>query len=74
MASWKEAWRLSKDRAEWDDGDDLVDPDPTYSIYTRGALVMAVHAGIDEAKAPLAWITEQLRKQGVNVPNKWRLV
>lgn len=71
--SWDDAWRLSRDRARWNDADDLVEPDPTYSIYTRGALALAVRAGIKDAEAPLAWMTDQLRKQGVTVPYKWRL-
>jgi hypothetical protein len=72
--SWAEAWRLSKARAKWRESDELTDGDPTYAIYTRGALAIAVRAGVKEAEAPLAWITEQLRRQDAAVPYKWRLI
>ncbi len=72
VKSWEEAWRLTSTRAGWTERDDtLADGDPTYAIYTRGALAIAVHHGIQEANAPLTWITEQLRQKNARVPYKW---
>jgi hypothetical protein len=75
VGSWEEAWNLSSERARWDrrDANALVDRDPTYAIYTRGALAMAARLGVKEADAPLAWITEQLRRRDAVVPYKWLL-
>ncbi|MCC6914462.1 MAG: hypothetical protein IT566_12230 [Rhodospirillaceae bacterium] len=72
--SWDEAWKLSSVRARWPEQNDaLADGDPTYAIYTRGALAMAARLGVKDAEAPLAWITDQLRRQDAAVPYKWLL-
>lgn len=73
--SWEDAWRLSSARAKWaPEADELAEGDPTYAIYTRGALAIAARLGVAEAKAPLAWITAQLKRQDAAIPYKWRLV
>jgi hypothetical protein len=72
--SWEEAWRLSSTRAGWRESEDLVEEEQVTAIYTRGALALGARLGVSEAKAPLAWLTEQLRQQAAEVPYKWRLV
>ncbi|MGE4062929.1 MAG: hypothetical protein AB7E79_06135 [Rhodospirillaceae bacterium] len=74
VESWSEAWRISRTRAKWEERDDLAYEDPTYAIYTRGALAIAARAGVTEAAAPLTWITEQLHRKDAAVPYKWRLI
>ncbi len=73
--SWDEAWKLTSRRARWAerDAEALADGDPTYAIYTRGALAIAARLGVKEAEAPLAWITNQLRRRDAAVPYKWLL-
>lgn len=72
--SWEEAWRLSSARAGWRESESLAEDDPTYAFYTRGALALGARLGVGEARAPLAWISEQLRRKGAEIPYKWRLL
>ncbi len=73
--SWDDVWKLSSRRARWPERDTkaLADGDPTYAIYTRGALAIAARLGVQDAEAPLAWITDQLRRQNAAIPYKWLL-
>lgn len=76
VSSWREAWDLNSRLAGLPatSGDVLKDDDPTRAVFTRGALLLAARAGIEDARAPLAWITDAIRRSGAAIPYKWLLV
>lgn len=68
--SWKEAWEAYRadpehnvvtpfaDQTSWAQNDD-----PQLLIYTRGALAMATHLGIEAAREPFRFVDQMVRKR-----------
>ena len=75
VKNWSEAWQLTSTLAEWppSDADEIQGNDLTYYTYTRGALVMALSLGVQEARPCLTWLEDQLRRRNATIPYRWRI-
>lgn len=80
LTSWGDAWALNSRGFGWTyrDANRLeVGRDITYPSYTRGALAMAAHLDLPEARTCFNWIDRQVREHlsgGVQMEYKWSVV